>query len=332
MVVYESGDPTAGPNDLGRDGWGGRLARAAGGNVVSMTGQVRQFCNGPHPDNPGQHDNRHVITARDTRQIALYHAPELARDPASRDGRAVLSRALTSYYAAKADTVPASSAYAPFIQHERIYRELGGRVEARLEELPLPAAIEALFDEAGTPLDSPLFGRQVRNVFDSFACADIFGFRVGSLMYDGWDTHKWQVNVIEPKFDDLFGDGKGLDVLFSELQVTQPDAADHTVVVLGGEFGRQLRDNGDGGTDHGRANTVVLIGAGVRGGLYGELFPDGERARFAAPSGDIDGKTSIDRLFAAVSEWVEPGSAARVFPDLSGATLEDGVSLDSLFV
>lgn len=53
-----------------------------------------------------------------------------------------------------------------------------------------------------------------------------------------------------------------------------------TVVVMT-EFGRTFRENGNAGTDHGRASTMVVFGGGIRGGLYGD-WPG------LAP-GDIDG-------------------------------------------
>ena len=39
------------------------------------------------------------------------------------------------------------------------------------------------------------------------------------------------------------------------------------------EFGRRIEENGNGGTDHGEASPLFLIGGGVKGGLYGTL-PD----------------------------------------------------------
>ncbi len=330
LIVYESGDRKATSNDLTRDGWGGRLAKVTGGRVVSMTRIVRLFCNGPHPTDKTQHDNGHVISAVNSRKISMYHAPELASDPGSKGTRAVLSRALSSYYAAKSKELAKTSVFHPFVEHEKILRSFGALVEARLKEVTLPKTISDLY-EVTDKLKRVSFGKQMRNAYDSFACADIFGFRVGSLVYDGWDSHRDQSTAIEPQFADIFGTGLGLDSLFTELASTMPSAVPATVAVIGGEFGRQLRDNGDGGTDHGRGNMTLVIGSSVNGGVYGELFPKAEIASYAKPSSDITGQTAIEHVYGAVCDWIHKGAGATVFPGSSGAPKEKGVDLTKLF-
>jgi len=329
-IVFESGDPTAGPNDRTRDGWGGRLAGAVGGRVVSMQPDVRLFCNGVHATDPKRHDNSQVISTGNTRDMALFRAESLAEDPAAKDSQAVLSRALESYYLAKRKEMPKASPYQVFVEHERTLRAFGDAVTARLDTEPLPAAIEALYGDEGT-LSSERFGHQMRNVFDSFVCSDIFNFRVGSLMYGGWDSHRDQVAGIEPQLEDIFGTGMGLDTLFSSLQSVMPDAYANCTLVIGGEFGRQLRDNGDNGTDHGRGNGIIVIGDGINGGIYGDLFPDEEIPLYEEASKDITGLTAIEQVFAAACDWAQPGAGAEVFPDLSKAPVEDGVVLSDVF-
>ncbi len=328
-LVFDSGDRKTKPGDLTRDGWGGRLAKNVGGRVVSMTNSVRLFCNGPHPTDPTRHDNGHVISAVDTRKISLYHAPELAKSPGSGTTRAALSRSLSSYYAAKAKELPDHSPYRPFVDHEHTLRKFGELVEKRLAAVPEPKTLNSLY--TGTnKLASANFGKQLRNTFDSFACADIFDFRVGSLAYGGWDSHKGQAAGIEPKLSDLFGAGRGLDTLTARLQETMPKANDNTVMVIGGEFGRQLRDNGDGGTDHGRGNIVLVVGQPVKGGVYGDMFPQTELALYAKGGKDIKGETAVERIFAVVADWLGAGAGTNVFPNHKEAPIEKGVDLSKL--
>jgi len=329
-LVYEAGDRGAGPNDLTRDGWGGRLAQAVGGNAVSMINSVRLFINGAHPSDPTQHDNRHVITAPDTRALGLW-TPDPGTDPGSRDARSVMGRSLTSYYAAKAQTVPEQSPYRRFIEHERALRHFGALVGARLADRPVPEAIATLYDRERSPLDDRRLGQQMRNVYDSFLSADILNFRVASMLSNGWDSHRDQARLIEPKLQDLFGEGAALDTLWGALGAGLPEALAKTALVVGGEFGRQLRANGDGGTDHGRGMTVLVIGERVRGGLYGDLFPDDERGRFSEPSADIRGRSAIEAVFAALCDGMAPDAGATVFPGAAEAPVEPGVELAGIW-
>lgn len=45
---------------------------------------------------------------------------------------------------------------------------------------------------------------------------------------------------------------------------------DRVVTLVHSEFGRRARENGSGGTDHGAAGPVLLVGGAVKGGLAGE--------------------------------------------------------------
>jgi uncharacterized protein (DUF1501 family) len=42
------------------------------------------------------------------------------------------------------------------------------------------------------------------------------------------------------------------------------------LIAVYSEFGRRVKANASDGTDHGTASSMFLLGAGVRGGLYGE--------------------------------------------------------------
>ena len=299
QLIMNQGNLSTGPNDFGRSGWGGRLASYMAGNVLALTRTPQPFAYGPHPSDPEQHDNRNLVSARNTRQIALYRPGE-AESPYSQ--KAHITRSLHSYYQALKQEMSPDSVYHRFVEHERALREFGEPVEDRLSTVPLPDPITALMEG---DLSNPILGEQVRNLYDSFACSDILSLRVASLELGGWDTHRTQRDVIEPKLEDLFGDGKALDVLYQELPV---DVLDNTVFVLGGEFGRQLRANGDNGTDHGRGTSILIIGNGVRGGVYGDMFPEEELARLDDDSPDITGLTTIDTIYAKVCDWVQAGS------------------------
>jgi len=90
--------------------------------------------------------------------------------------------------------------------------------------------------------------------------------RVAFLALGGWDTH---VNEGAAQ-GQLAGHLKPLaDGLSSFAEALGPDYQD-TVVVVISEFGRTMKENGNGGTDHGHGNVMWVMGGPVRGGkVYG---------------------------------------------------------------
>ncbi|KQW46275.1 MULTISPECIES: DUF1501 domain-containing protein [unclassified Roseateles] len=78
----------------------------------------------------------------------------------------------------------------------------------------------------------------------------------------GWDTHVNQGAARGQLANRLASLGEGLDALSLGLG----DALKDTVIVVVSEFGRTLRQNGNGGTDHGRGNVIWLLGGPVAGG------------------------------------------------------------------
>jgi uncharacterized protein (DUF1501 family) len=83
----------------------------------------------------------------------------------------------------------------------------------------------------------------------------------------GWDTHVNQGGAQGQLANKLAALGEGLDALAAWLG----DALKDTVIVVMSEFGRTVRQNGTGGTDHGRGNVMWLLGGPVAGGqMLGE--------------------------------------------------------------
>jgi hypothetical protein len=158
------------------------------------------------------------------------------------------------------------------------------------------------------------------------------------MRYDGWDTHNNQIGRIGNNLEDLFGTNGGLKTAMSEIALLPGDTSapkDNLTICVSSDFGRQLRANGDNGTDHGRGLYTLLIGWGVKGGLYGEMFPEREampdgngRIPLQTSGADVLGQTSTEKILAAACDWVEPGTGSQVFPGAALADLESGVNLD----
>ncbi len=79
------------------------------------------------------------------------------------------------------------------------------------------------------------------------------------LEIGGWDTH----NAQQPRLEKQL---KELDDGLAELKTTLGPLWNNTLVVLATEFGRTVRENGTGGTDHGTGSAMFLAGGAVKGG------------------------------------------------------------------
>lgn len=100
-------------------------------------------------------------------------------------------------------------------------------------------------------------GRGLRNVARLIK-ADV-GLVAASVDVGGWDTHENQQGRFQNNVQRLSG---GLSAFWNDI------AAYHNRVTLVAysEFGRRLRANKSGGTDHGRGGVMLIMGGGVKGG------------------------------------------------------------------
>ncbi len=100
--------------------------------------------------------------------------------------------------------------------------------------------------------------------FEEVLISDSIKQPVFKITLDGFDTHRDQLVRHESLLDVV---GTGLVSLFQSLESNHLD--ERVLVLAHSEFGRGLRENDEGGTDHGDAGTCFLIGRNVRGGIYG---------------------------------------------------------------
>jgi uncharacterized protein (DUF1501 family) len=92
------------------------------------------------------------------------------------------------------------------------------------------------------------------------------GIRLAFMSLGGWDTHVNQGAGSGQLANHLRPLGEGLVSLVHGLGKAYPQ----TVIAVMSEFGRTVRENGNGGTDHGHANVMWVAGGKVRGGkVYG---------------------------------------------------------------
>jgi uncharacterized protein (DUF1501 family) len=82
----------------------------------------------------------------------------------------------------------------------------------------------------------------------------------------GWDTHQNQGGVNGQLADRLRDFSTSIAAFWRDLG----DGAENVTLVTMSEFGRTARQNGTGGTDHGHANAMFVLGGQVKGGkVYG---------------------------------------------------------------
>ena len=90
------------------------------------------------------------------------------------------------------------------------------------------------------------------------------GTRVFYAQHGGYDVHGSQIQTQTKLWGQV---SRAVDDFFSDLR--QHNADEEVIMLVFSEFGRRVRDNGNG-TDHGSGGGALLIGKRVNGGLYGE--------------------------------------------------------------
>jgi uncharacterized protein (DUF1501 family) len=89
------------------------------------------------------------------------------------------------------------------------------------------------------------------------------GLQVAAVDYGGWDTHENQGNNGQGQYAALIqGLSQGLTAFYTDLT----NYVNSLTVVVMSEFGRNVRENGSDGTDHGHGNIMLVLGGGINGG------------------------------------------------------------------
>ncbi|KAF0113023.1 MAG: hypothetical protein FD150_2173 [Rhodobacteraceae bacterium] len=91
--------------------------------------------------------------------------------------------------------------------------------------------------------------------------------RIAAFSLTGWDTHKGQERAIRRPLDQL------QRAVLRLKAGTGPEVWGKTVVMAMTEFGRTVRQNGSGGTDHGTGGAMLVAGGAVRGGAVHGRWP-----------------------------------------------------------
>ena len=146
------------------------------------------------------------------------------------------------------------------------------------------------------------------------------GPRLAALEIGGWDTHAGQKNRLAAPL-------KQLDEGMVALKTSLGDDWSKTVVLVMTEFGRTVRANGTGGTDHGTGSVAFVIGGSVAGGRVQANWPGLSQNnlfenRDLQPTADLRGVTKglLARHFN-----MDAAALAKVFPDSNQAATLGGL-------
>ncbi len=111
------------------------------------------------------------------------------------------------------------------------------------------------------------FGQRLRQIAQLIK-ADV-GMEIAFADVGGWDTHVNQggpTGQLAQRLDDF---ARSISALVVDLGDRM---ADVTILTMS-EFGRMARENGNGGTDHGHAGALFVIGGDVHGGRVHGRWP-----------------------------------------------------------
>lgn len=92
------------------------------------------------------------------------------------------------------------------------------------------------------------------------------GLTAVTLDYGAWDHHEYQAGKFKTQVERL---SAGLSAFWNDMAAWH----DRITLVTLTEFGRRLRSNKSGGTDHGRGSLTLVLGGKVAGGRFHGVWP-----------------------------------------------------------
>ncbi len=184
---------------------------------------------------------------------------------------------------------------------------------SQLEEL----ASQFYTPEYGAEYPDSEFGQGLRQIAQLIK-ADM-GLEIACVDSGGWDTHDGQGSV-DGEMSFLLDDfARGLAAFYADLQ----DHMGRVTVVSMSEFGRTAVENASGGTDHGRASVMFVMGGASAGGVHADwrgLSPE------AMDEGDLAVTTDYrDILAELLIKRVKNSAVDQIFPNHT-------VNLHNIFV
>jgi uncharacterized protein (DUF1501 family) len=206
---------------------------------------------------------------------------------------------------------PAASAF------EAMYGDSGDRIfhpagEETFEAVKMLRAADPgqYTPSAGADYPNSEFGNNMKQIAQLLKAN--LGVEAAFTDVSGWDTHQNQGSVNGQLANRLKDFSDSIAAFWRDLG----DSAGNVTVVTMSEFGRTARENGTGGTDHGHANAMFVLGGEVKGGkVYGkwpgldnDQLNEGRDLALTTDFRDVLGEVVSGTLGASNLEVVFPGA------------------------
>jgi uncharacterized protein (DUF1501 family) len=167
---------------------------------------------------------------------------------------------------------------------------------------------------AGVAYPNGAFGNSLKQVAQLLKAN--LGVEAAFTDIGGWDTHQNQGGATGQLANRLKEFSEAIAAFWKDMG----DDAENVTLVTMSEFGRTARQNGTGGTDHGHANVMFVLGGSVKGGkVYGkwpglsnEQLNEGRDLTVTTDFRNVLGEAAYKTLGARNLELVFPG--AKVDP------------------
>lgn len=130
------------------------------------------------------------------------------------------------------------------------------------------------------------------------------GLRMATIDIGGFDTH---TNSRGQLHDHATEAANALNAFFMDLGTA---LRPYVTVVTSSEFGRNLRENGSQGTDHGHGQGMQIMGGGSTGGVRGGDLNMAQSIR----DNETKGTTDYRDVLTEALTWLGVKNAASVFP------------------
>ena len=167
----------------------------------------------------------------------------------------------------------------------------------------------------GAQYPNSQFGQRLRQIAQLIK-ADV-GLEVAFADVGGWDTHANQGGATGQLAQRLGDFASSIQALVSDLGARMSDV----VILTMSEFGRTARQNGSGGTDHGHAGCLFVIGGSVKGGKVHGRWPGLEPEQLNEGR-DLALTTDFRSVFGeVVRKHLGATALDRIFPGFQGQEL-----------